>query len=332
MTIAISDSELSRLLIFQGVNPEHIRPWIDECNIELVAEGTVLLQPGVANDTVFVFLNGTATVHLESLNNDSIATILAGECAGELSVFDFKGPSAYVITNQESSILSIPRSILLHMIDHSNGFSRNLLFLLASRLRSGNETVQHSQQLQKEYEQHAKVDVLTGLFNRRWLNDFFDRIFNREVSDSFCPTLSVLMVDIDNFKGFNDKHGHVAGDQALKSVAVAMTDNIRPGDSIARYGGEEFLIILPNTPAETAHIAAQRILTGVEQQPITHQDIEYPLLTVSIGVAQLRISDTFESFIEAADEALYRAKNEGKNRYLLAERESPTPPPRAAQS
>ena len=318
----IDDSELSRLLLFQGVNPEDIRQWIDRCYIEDFSVESILLVPEKENGVMYVLLSGAVSIHLSSNSYPPIAHVYEGECVGEMSVFDGKTPSAFVKATASTRALVIPRDILLTMVDHSHGVARNLLYLLSSRLRSGNEVISGSQQLQKEYEQHANIDVLTGLNNRRWINNFFQRIFNRISYQETFPVLSIIMVDVDYFKKFNDSYGHVAGDCALRVVARAMENSIRPSDRIARYGGEEFLVILSDTNATAALIVAERIRKGVEEAIVEQNSIRYPSLTVSLGIAQLREDDNLSDLVSVADKALYSAKNDGRNRIRVAERHS----------
>lgn len=316
----INDTELSRLLLFQGVNPEAIREQIERCHIQEFPAESILLSPTQENGQMYVLLSGEVSIHLTDNSYPPIAFVHEGECVGEMSVFDGKTPSAFVKATKTTRVLVIPREVLLTMIDHSHGVARNLLYLLTSRLRTGNAVISGSQQLQKEYEQHANIDVLTGLNNRRWINNYFQRIFNRIGYQEAFPVLSVIMVDVDHFKKFNDSYGHVAGDCALRIVSRAMENSIRPSDRIARYGGEEFLVILSDTSITMALIVAERIRRGVETAVIEQNGIHYPGLTVSLGVAQLREDDSLSDLVNVADKALYSAKNDGRNKVCMTDR------------
>ena len=316
----LDDNELARLVLFQGVNPELVRGWMEECSVESFGQGEVVLSPEKQNRNMYVILEGRVSIHLNKIDNEPIAVVHQGECIGEMSVFDGQNPSAFVKTETPSRFLVIERETLLNLIDHSHGVSRNLLYLLSNRLRLGNEAVTQSQRLQKEYEQHANVDVLTGLHNRRWINEYFKRILARAEVDGELPAISLMLIDIDYFKPFNDTYGHIAGDYALRSVADALRKNIRPTDMAARYGGEEFLVILPETTLEQAMLAAERVRKGVEDLELQLDDEKYPGVTISLGITKLQKGDDINSFIVAADEALYRAKNEGRNKAVLSTR------------
>jgi len=184
-------------------------------------------------------------------------------------------------------------------------------------LRSGNISVTNSKQLQQEFEAHAYIDVLTGLYNRRWIDNYFERLLRRNNEQDVCSKFSVLLADVDHFKIFNDKHGHLAGDQALRCVADSLKEHIRPTDIVARYGGEEFLVILPNTNPEVAIVAANRIIEGIRAHPIKMGETLYPNITISAGIASLINGDNFATLIDAADTGLYKAKNNGRDQAAI---------------
>lgn len=314
--MGIDDSQLGRLSLFQSVNPESIRHWIDQCPVREFPAGTVLLNIHEPTDCLYILLEGRVSIRLGSVDANPIAHAEEGECIGELSAFDGNPPSAFVKAETDISALVIRHDILLDLVDRSHGVARNLLYLLSSRLRSGNHAVTNSLNLQKEFEQHANVDVLTGLYNRRWINDYFQRFMARLHYQDTLPDLSVLMVDVDHFKKFNDRFGHLAGDHALRCVADALKDSVRPTDMVARYGGEEFLVILPDTREEAALMVAERMCEGVRRRSIEMSNTIYPRITISIGVSQMIPGDDFASLVKSADVALYKAKENGRDRVM----------------
>jgi diguanylate cyclase (GGDEF)-like protein/PAS domain S-box-containing protein len=169
-----------------------------------------------------------------------------------------------------------------------------------------------SLQLQREYQHHACVDVLTGLHNRRWLEEAFARQIARCTREG--QVLSLIMLDADHFKHYNDTQGHFGGDCALRVLGKAIADNVRPNDLAARYGGEEFAILLPGSSVANALAIAERLRAAVEKAPILKPDgTPLPPITLSLGLSGLKPGDTLETLIASADAALYRAKQKGRN-------------------
>lgn len=169
---------------------------------------------------------------------------------------------------------------------------------------------------QAALEQLATRDGLTGLANRRCFDDTLEAEWARALRQ--MQPLSLLMVDVDNFKAYNDAHGHLGGDECLKRVARAVASEMRANDLVARYGGEEFAVVLPNQSLKGAAIVAERIRSRVEQ-------LQLPCcfaaghVTVSIGAATAIAGpdNHANQLVAIADAALYRAKHLGRNRISL---------------
>ncbi|HDM8437455.1 diguanylate cyclase [Yersinia enterocolitica] len=162
----------------------------------------------------------------------------------------------------------------------------------------------------------AQTDVLTGVANRRHFDDIYQHIWQKNYAER--GTLSVLMIDFDNFKSFNDLYGHAMGDVCLKSIVETLSKSIRGGsDILARYGGEEFIVLLAPSTLSDAKAVAERMRHSIEELDIPHGMSPHGRVTISVGVASVsepgeHLSATDLS--EAADKALYRAKTAGKNR------------------
>lgn len=185
---------------------------------------------------------------------------------------------------------------------------QELLRLVASELASPLRAVV----LTEETRRLAMTDALTGLDNRRCASDWLDRSFASAAR--YGTELSVALLDIDFFKRVNDGYGHEAGDQALKLVAQILTSKARACDVVARWGGEEFLHVMPSTGAAGARIAAERLRMAIASQPLTLESGVRVPLTASFGVATRGPTDTRSRLLERADQALYRAKERGRNR------------------
>ncbi len=164
----------------------------------------------------------------------------------------------------------------------------------------------------------VNYDALTGIYNRRYLEARLPELM--EALSKSAEFLSVLMIDVDFFKKYNDRYGHSEGDKCLKKLATAMAKTVgRKGDFVARYGGEEFTIVLPNTDESGARCIAGSVLENVQNVALKHEDStasEY--VTVSIGVCSAEVEDghTPLQFLQRADAALYQAKQSGRNRYI----------------
>jgi diguanylate cyclase len=128
-------------------------------------------------------------------------------------------------------------------------------------------------------------------------------------------TVSLLFADVDSFKEFNDRYGHLTGDRALQHVAAVLTSCLRPTGLLARYGGEEFAVLLPGAALEQAMLVAERVRSALAGKPFAVGDDSSTLVAIalSLGVAQMRQGDTLATLAQAADAALYRAKSEGRN-------------------
>jgi diguanylate cyclase (GGDEF)-like protein len=162
-------------------------------------------------------------------------------------------------------------------------------------------------------------DALTGIHNRR----FFDENMKRVISSLSRSEslLSLLMIDIDFFKRYNDTYGHLEGDKSLKIVAEALSKSItRSDDFVVRYGGEEFAIVLPNTDEHGACIIAEKLLANIIRCDIPHEENDAAdCLTISIGATTGKVSHTHnsEDFVKKADEMLYKSKQNGRNQYFF---------------
>ncbi len=168
-------------------------------------------------------------------------------------------------------------------------------------------------------EQLAMVDGLTGVANRRLLDDTLNREWMRAIRDG--TFISLLLIDVDHFKMYNDIYGHVAGDLCLQTVANAIQNVLRrPPDLLARFGGEEFVVVLPNTPDQGAEVISSNVLAAVERCAIPHSGSPHGIVTVSIGcaVASATLDTNPTDLLKSADAAMYSAKAKGRNRIQLA--------------
>lgn len=305
-------AQMSACDLLQGLGATAMETLAASARVRELLDGDVLLAAGTKNENLYLVLAGRLRVYLNSALDLPLAIIEAGESVGELSVIDGAPTSAMVIADGRTRILEVPENVLWSLVHDSHPVAINLLQALAHRLRQGNSVIHRIQALLREYEYDATVDPLTGLYNRRWLDRTLGRLMQRATSNS--SAFSVLMIDIDAFKQYNDQHGHLAGDRALLAVARCLSLHLRPGDTIARFGGEELLALLPGSDHDDASAVAERLRAAIESLAITHSDgSELPGVTISVGVASMVLSDRPDDLIGKADAALYRAKAAGRN-------------------
>jgi diguanylate cyclase (GGDEF)-like protein len=178
-----------------------------------------------------------------------------------------------------------------------------------------------SLQIRFENEQLADMDELTGLYNRRSMDKYLASEWNRHYRSQ--KPLSLLFIDIDYFKQYNDTHGHAGGDQCLVEVSQLLKNNVqRSSDMVARFGGEEFAVILPETSEADAMQVAEKIHSGLTQLQVPHESSPVAAhVTMSVGVATMvpERTDNSNLLLKMADEALYQAKNTGRDRVIKAE-------------
>lgn len=191
--------------------------------------------------------------------------------------------------------------------------------------RLDDDRIRKLQQKLEEAEKDSITDRLTGVWNRRQ----FEQVARRELmrAQRYGEALSLAIVDIDHFKHINDEYGHAIGDRVLKELIERIRSQIRVVDSLFRWGGEEFAVLLPHTPQNGARLSAERLRVAVAER-------EFPIVgpvTVSVGVAELGAGETGEAWFKRADDALYEAKNAGRNCVVCSTRPGLASPAQAGQ-
>lgn len=193
---------------------------------------------------------------------------------------------------------------------------------LWARVRTQMRRKRYHDLLQEDYQRSlalALTDSLTGLYNRRYLTSHLESMVER--ARSSAKPLSVLMIDIDHFKVVNDTHGHAAGDDVLRAIAVEIGRSVREFDLTARIGGEEFVVVMPDTTGAAAMAVAERLCVTIAGNQVQAASLKQPLsVTASIGIATLLgPGESATNLVNRADEAMYRAKKAGRNRVVVHE-------------
>lgn len=315
-TFAASGYDTRGLHLFENVTDPAVNLLLADCVVLHFRTGQQVPSPQDSDACVYVVLRGALanTVIDKSADPASARTdkILRGESVGELSVLDETAHTPALTALEETDLLVIASHTLWQLIDETDGVARNLLRQLSFRLRAANAQLRRREKVGEFYRQLSMVDGLTGLHNRAWLNDRLPAL----VDDAHAAQqpLSLIMIDLDHFKRFNDNHGHLTGDLALCVAAGVLGAALRPSDFAVRYGGEELSVILPGSNQAGARMVAQRLCERM-REAVVFDDMHQPLphMTASFGVATLAPHADATMLIAAADAALYRAKENGRN-------------------
>jgi diguanylate cyclase (GGDEF)-like protein len=311
---------------------------VHESDERVLEPGEVLFKEGDAGRAMYVVLEGRVGVRK---GEKEIASGGPGSYYGEMALIESKVRSATVYALERTRLLQITEDQFRDYVSTSPGALMAMMKTISSRSRNDLETLDSDFQRLKGYaaevqrqndelteirqkltdsneqlERLSTLDTLTGLANRRRFDEVLLHEWRRAAREG--TPLSLLFCDIDFFKDYNDGYGHLAGDQTLLEVAGTVNAaSSRPGDLAARYGGEEFVIVLPGTGEEGATKLAERLRARVEEMRIPHAHSKLGrYLTVSVGVAcavPKPGSDPAE-LLDAADRAVYAAKQEGRNR------------------
>jgi diguanylate cyclase (GGDEF)-like protein len=314
-TFGSSGHALANIQLFAEVNDPIVSAIVNDCPIMQIAVNEAV-APETAQACVYVVLRGALCARSAAQGDHPHSAdemrILPGESIGELSVLDDAVHFSTLYALQDSELLVIESETLWRLIDESNGVARNLLRQLSFRLRAANAQLRKREKLGEFYRQLSMVDGLTGLHNRAWLNERLP-VMVAEAHQQEQP-LSVVMIDLDHFKNFNDTYGHAGGDSALKATAHVLGKALRPTDFAARFGGEELVVILPGTDHAGGMLVAQRLCERL-RETVIFNDMRMPLphLTASFGIATLETDQDAEVLLTRADAALYRAKKAGRN-------------------
>ena len=265
---------------------------------------------------------------------------LQSEIVAELKPFNQIAPNSGFFTygeifhhNNKNSLLNISLTMLALSEEKSNktyedmehtdsdkdekNFIENKYSMVLNALTTlSNTVISELEEAQKQLKEQANRDYLTGLYNRRYFNEIAQELIH--ISQREKKPFSVIMLDIDKFKNINDTYGHSVGDDVIKTLSNTIIETVRKSDIVSRYGGEEFALLLPFTDKDGALNIAQRIRKNVENKKIIIYDGKIIQFTISLGVDLVQdVDKDIEQALNRADNALYIAKNSGRNKVVL---------------
>jgi len=267
-----------------------------------------------------VFLQSEIVAELEPLNK--IATNIGFFTYGEIYHNKHKNKllsmslTILALSEQKTQTIHPTEENSKENINEKNFVSKKHYLVLDALIHLSNTVISELEEAQKQLKEQANRDYLTGLYNRRYFNEVAqDLIYisKREKKD-----FSVIMLDIDKFKKINDTYGHIVGDNVIKTLANTIIETVRKSDIVSRYGGEEFAMLLPFTNKQGARTIAEKIRKKVANKKIISHDGKIIQFTVSLGVASILPTDkNIEEALNRADEALYNAKESGRNKVVV---------------
>jgi diguanylate cyclase (GGDEF)-like protein len=304
---------LERNKLFRDVNLDSVEHLLSACQVVDLKKGETLLEIGQKNALLYLVLDGELHIHLNGRGLPVHASLGLGECVGELSMIDGAETVALVVAARDTRTLQVPHEVVWSMMDIASGIARNLLAILAGRIRNDILLQVSTPEPSLEFEMAANIDMATGLHNKNWIDDAFQRMSMR--CEKNGTPFYLLVADIDRFKEYNDSHGHLAGDNALKEVARIIAKNLRPHDLLAYLGAGRFAVLLPERLPEGAQKTAERLREAVASpvvpidkynalQAATHVHERF---TVSLGYAAVLPGNTLNKVLESAEEALLEA-------------------------
>ena len=319
-----ADGFLSTIDIFSMLNGEE-RERVRECLIpKKVPAGQVLFSEGDEGRELYIVESGTIVtkVRLPDGSEREITRFSAGDFFGEMSIFENAPRSATCYIEKDTTMYLLDKNEFSGLVEKHPEIAAKIMFRMLNittrRLRDTSEFHSDMVRWGEDARKRAITDELTGAYNRRFLDDAFVDYFDEARKSG--RALSLVMVDLDFFRDINESYGHDMGDRVILAVVRVFRKHLREKDILARYGGDEFTLVMPDTDDRAAFEVADGIRKDVENLDIL-SSLDGPVrrVTTSQGIATYP-SDArdLQGLREMADQALYRAKDDGRNRVFCA--------------
>ncbi len=316
---------LGHVDIFSLLSPSERRVLLDTMNFVEFQKGHIIFKEGDRGDTLYIVKSGTVSISLRLSNGQEreLVEFSAGDFFGEMSIFENAPRSASCTTKENSALFTLSGDTFFQFVESHPFIAIKIMYRMlnstSQRLRNTDEFLSDMVQWGEKARKRAVTDELTGVYNRRFLDEALEEYFISSKAE--MQSLSIVMVDLDNFRDINESYSTEVGDAVIVSVVEVFRKKLRTQDVIARYGGDEFTILLPDTGSKEARRLAEDICACIEQLDVLER-LKGPIarVTTSQGIATYpEHAENLKSLREKADQALYRAKHEGRNRVVIAD-------------
>jgi diguanylate cyclase (GGDEF)-like protein len=340
----ISPSELDKLLSVYDIYEKEKRrdetpflkllAWVEQKQKQQTLQericqpGEIIVSENEPGDIFYLIRSGQAIVIKGDFKNPTILSFRStGDAIGEMALLENLPRSATVIALSTMSLWCLSRELFYKFLGENPAFSLDLMNMLSWRIRESDEErmrgyIREKQQGEalESLSKQATRDPLTGLFNRRYLDEIIRSEIARARQNG--STLGVIMADLDHFKYINDIYGHKTGDLMLQALSEIFKKCVRTADFVCRYGGEEFVLIMPGVTMSTLNRVAEEIRSKCQALRMAYKNQEIRT-TISLGVALFpQHGSNGDEVLVHADQALYQAKQEGRNRVIVYSTES----------
>ncbi len=313
-------SFLKQVGIFSTLEEEDLRSVEQVLSPVEAGADEVLFREGDPGDRLYIVRSGRVAITVSVANGDEfeVASFGAGECLGEMTLFDNSPRSATCTTTEPTSFYTLTVGDFDFLVRDQPRCAIKIMYRMLNvtteRLRSSSNFLSDMVQWGEGARKRAITDEFTGLYNRRYL----DEAIEERIADARATrtSLAVMMFDLDHFHAINDAYGQQVGDEVIKEIVPVIRRVFRETDYAARYGGDEFTVLLPDTDVETAHAIASRLVEEVRTvDTLAKQGGTIDTATTSVGVAVFPLhGNTAKELSDNADHALYQAKEGGRNR------------------
>ncbi len=307
------EASYGHLELFNNVDFRSIAHLLPYCELIEIEPEEAIVEPDQQRRAIYLIVSGRVEVRLAKLTGSPLITLGPGACFGELSILSHLEISANIVAQERTRVLVIEDEILWSLIQNCHPFACNLLDVLSGRNQRHTAGLRCVGDSSEPTSLTARVDTLTGLHNRQWLDHFLDRIVRRCNRDE--TPLCLLMIDLDNFHRINEQHGHLVGDEVLRNFAAFLREKIRPRDIAVRYAGDEFLVFLHSVGLQAGYEIAERFRQDLCNKNFRTAAGEWRL-SVSIGIASLGMHQQAPHLLAATETALAEAKQLGHGRVI----------------